>query len=78
MVVDGEKYTGYTLPKNSRFHGPGCLIYPNGACFEGMWEKGIRKGFGKFVGKEGIYEGMWDKDKWHGKGQFAFPDGRVF
>jgi radial spoke head protein 1 len=43
----GEYYKGYF--KNSKKEGEGMYYYKNGNSFSGIWENGVKNGFGTFI-----------------------------
>eukprot|EP00727_Mastigamoeba_balamuthi_P009790 m51a1_g5433 putative morn repeat-containing protein 2 (159) ;mRNA; f:162289-163103 len=62
--------------------GSGCFSFPNGAKYEGEWQKFgeamKRHGSGRYAEGDEWYEGEWREDTMHGKGRFHYPDGSEY
>jgi hypothetical protein len=67
-ILSKEEYKG--LWKNGLPNGNGKYIWKNGNIYEGNYEDGKKKGFGKLTFNSGIsfFEGMWSNGKPNGKG----------
>ena len=47
--------------------------------FEGLWQKGLRSGYGTFNFASGAqYKGPWSENIKHGEGRYTYEDGRVY
>ena len=47
--------------------------------FEGLWQKGLRSGYGTFNFASGAqYKGQWSENIKHGEGRYTYEDGRVY
>ena len=47
--------------------------------FEGLWQKGLRSGYGTFNFASGAqYTGQWVDNIKHGDGRYTYEDGRVY
>ncbi|KAL9258703.1 ACCUMULATION AND REPLICATION OF CHLOROPLASTS 3, chloroplastic-like protein [Drosera capensis] len=56
--------------------GRGCLKFPDGSSYDGMWRYGKRSGLGRFCFHNGdVFQGSWRDDLMHGKGWFYFHNG---
>ena len=56
----------------SKQHGFGTQIWPDGSIYTGEWSNGLRSGLGRIIFSSGdYYEGSWSKDLTHGKGKFV-------
>ena len=51
----------------------------NDRMYEGSYENGVKKGFGKMIYKKGeYYSGDWVNDKRDGYGSYYFADGKKY
>ena len=48
---DGSVYKGKFV--DGQFHGEGCMEYPNGDVFQGIYEYGLKAGEGSYLWESG-------------------------
>ena len=70
-------YTGEWIKKSKLFHGIGSVVYFDGQIFEGNFEKGDRKGYGRLIDLKGeLIEGTWNGDVVSGVGRLIYEGKR--
>ena len=75
---DGSRYIG-DFDENGIKCGKGHLETPNGATFEGQFNKGLPNGLGVMKFPDGSrYEGEFMQGWFHGHGMFTARDGSKF
>ena len=75
---NGIRYEG-TVNRKKLPHGLGCIIYPNGSRYDGLWKDGKKDGKGKQIfSVSEQYDGEWKANKKEGKGIYAFSNGDLY
>lgn len=71
-----QEYFGEYL--NGNFHGVGVYKYTNGDVYKGLWENGVRQGFGRLETKDFVYIGDFSKGFRDGNGYVRHKNGDYY
>ena len=75
--TDGSRYEGALL-NDSIPDGAGDKYFTDGSVYWGTWEKGVREGFGMYVGPDGpAWAGTWQENVYQGE-RLLYTEDRVY
>lgn len=70
-------YKGHWLGKKR--HGPGTMVWDDGARYDGLWLEDKTNIYGRLIHKDGdVYEGEWVDDTAEGHGKYTHVNGAIY